>query len=124
MSRLTIAERREKQVESLLRFRTDSPTDVERREAHRLMNSYYRLCGLCETNLYLSNDSRMHNKASTIYSCERENKWYKRLSDQFKAFCGLELVYCGYYPSIGIRSPQGGFSEKVYGIFYERSCNY
>ena len=71
------------------------------------------------TNLYLANDERTCNKASTKYSEEKERKWAARLSKEFTDFCGLRLVYCGYAPSIGIVYPGGGFSEKIERWFYQ-----
>lgn len=48
MKKLTIAELREKEIEILVGFKTDNPTEVDYREARRNMNSFYRLCGLSE----------------------------------------------------------------------------
>ena len=119
MARLSIAQLREKELTNLVAFRTDKPTEEDYKTARRLMNSFYRLCGLAETNLYLANDERTCNKASTKYSEEKERKWAARLSKEFTDFCGLRLVYCGYAPSIGIVYPGGGFSEKITRWFYQ-----
>lgn len=119
MPRMTIAQLREREVGRLVRFKTENPTPEDYREARRNMNSFYRLCGLCETNLYLTNDERTANRGSTHASEEREDKWHKRLDQTFKDTYGLRLVYCGYAPSIGVVSEGGGFSEKISRFFYD-----
>lgn len=119
MHKPTIAELREKELDRLVAFKTDSPTEADYTEARRLMRSFYRLCGLCERNLYLANDERTCNLRSTKASEEREEKWRKRLNKQFSDVYGLELVYCGFCPSIGIKNEHGGFSEKITRWFYQ-----
>lgn len=120
MGKLTIAELRERELQKLVSFKTDHPTEDDFGEARQLMNSFYRLCGLAERNLYLSNTSSKANLKSTKRSEERENEWYKRLDAEFNRLYGLRLVYCGYAPSIGvIRTPGGGFAEKIERYFYD-----
>ena len=120
MARMTIAQLREREVDRLAHYRTESPTEADYKEAKRLMNSFYRLCGLSETNLYLANTERTCNSAYTKASEERERRWVARLSDEFKEFCGLELYYSGYMPSIGtVHRPGGGVSEKITRWFYD-----
>ena len=116
--KLTIAQLRELEIEKLVAFRTDRPTEDDYREARRLMNSFYRLCGLSETNLYLANNEYTCNRKSTAESEARESRWYDRLSNEFKEFCGLQLFYAGYAPSIGIVTEHGGVSEKINRWFY------
>ena len=118
MARMTIVQLREREVNRLAHFKTAEPTDADYEEARKNMNSFYRLCGLCETNLYLSNDERTANRASTHASEEREERWHKRLDGIFKNTYGLRLVYCGYCPSIGVKHEHGGFSEKINRYFY------
>lgn len=119
MARMTIAQLREREVKRLACFKNPNPTDEDIREARRNMNSFYRLCGLCETNLYLSNDERTCNRPSTVRSHDREDKWHYRLDRIFEETYGLRLVYCGYTPSIGtIDETCGGFSEKITRWFY------
>lgn len=120
MARLTIAQLREREVERLAHFHSENPTENDMDTARRLMNSFYRLCGLCERNLYLANDERTCNRASTKASEDRESKWSKRLSKEFEEFSGLELFYSGYCPSIGIvYRPSGACSEKITRWFYD-----
>lgn len=119
MAKMTIAQLREKEVERLARFKNSEPTEQDINNARRIMNSFYRLCGLCETNLYLANDERTCNRQSTKDSEEREEKWVKRLNEQLKPY-GLQLFYCGYCPSIGIvEKPHGGCIEKITRWFYD-----
>lgn len=119
MARMTIAQLRERELGRLVAFKTDSPTSEDYKEARRMMNSFYRLCGLCETNLYLTNDERTANRRYTHESEARDNKWHKRLDKQFSDTYGLRLVYCGYCPSIGVVLDHGGFSEKISRYFYD-----
>lgn len=119
MARMTIAQLREREVDKLVAFKTDNPTTEDYREARRNMNSFYRLCGLCETNLYLTNDERTANRRSTATSEERESQWHKRLDKIFRETYGLRLIYCGYAPSIGIVDERGGFFEKITRYFYD-----
>ena len=46
MKKLTIAERREKELDILISYKTSNPTPADYKEARKIMNSYYRLCGL------------------------------------------------------------------------------
>ena len=119
MAKMTIAQLREKELYRLVSYKTENPTQEDYNEARRIMNSFYRLCGLAETNLYLSNDERTCNLHSTKESEERESRWYDRLNKQFQEIYGLCLFYSGYAPSIGVKYPGGGCSEKITRWFYQ-----
>ena len=118
MARMTIAQMREKDVYRLAEMHNNEPTENDIQEARKLFTSYYRLCGLCERNLYLQNDSRQHDSWYAKELEEKESKWVKRLDKQFNDFAGLRLVYCGYYPSIGHKHEKGGFSDVFFPHFY------
>ena len=111
---MTIAEMRRREVRRLAEFNRD----VDFENASRLMNSFYRLCGLCETNLDLANDERRCNTRYTKASEGKEDKWYRRLDKTFHDTYGLNLCYCGYAPSIGVKCENGGFAEKITRWFY------
>lgn len=113
-----IAEQRRRQVYKLAEFKTKDPTPEDYKEASTAMNSYYRLCGLCERNLYLTNDSQTADCSSTKRSEEKERRWYLRLGKIFKDIYGLDLVYNGYLPEIGILGDRGEFYEKISTFFY------
>lgn len=120
MARMTIAQLREKEVMRLAQYHSEEYTENDLQTARKLMNSFYRLCGLAERNLYLANDERWCNRPYTKQSEERESAWCKRLSKQFTDFAGLELFYCGYAPSIGtVERPSGACSEKITRWFYQ-----
>lgn len=119
MAKMTIAQLRERELKALVAFKTSNPTEEDYNEAKRNMNSFYRLCGLCETNLNLANDARRCNTSSTKRSEEREANWHKRLDKIFYDTYGLNLVYCGYMPSIGVKMENGGFSERISRYFYD-----
>ena len=119
MARMTIAQLREREVDRLAHYHAEEPTEDDYRTARKLMNSFYRLCGLAERNLYLANDERTCDRVSTRYSELREDNWCRRLSKQFTAFAGLELFYTGYAPSIGVKYENGGVCEKITRWFYQ-----
>lgn len=115
----TVHEQREIELRRLARFKREDPTDEDIAEARSLMNSFYRLCGLCERNVRLANTESTWNLRSTKRSEERERRWYERLNAKFQDLYGLCLTYCGYMPSIGIKSQGGGFAEKISRHFYD-----
>ena len=116
---LTIAQLREKEVERLAGFKTDNPTLADFDEAQALMNSFYDLCSLCKRNLYLANNRDTCNLISTKESEKKEEDWWLRLDEAFHKNYGLNLVYCGYMPSIVTVNERGGVSEKIYRYFYD-----
>lgn len=118
MRKPSIAQMRWDEVKRLASIHAEDYTEEDLREAERLMNSYYRLCGLAERNLYLANDERTCNRKSTEQSEERELRWYKRLSDEFKAFSGLELVSFSYLPSI-CEVVDGAPYRRISAFFYD-----
>ncbi len=119
MPRMTIAQCREREVFRLARYHAAEPSEDDVQQARRIMNSFYRLCGLAEKNLYLANDERTCNRRSTKESEERESTWSRRLAAQLKEYAGLTIFYAGYAPSIGIVDPvTGGCSEKISRFFY------
>lgn len=118
MAQMTIAQLRERTIEELVKHKTENSTSEDYAEARKIMNSYYRLVGLCEKNLYLTNDERWHDRPYTKQSEAREDRWYKRLDKQFSEIYGLHLVYCGYYPSIGMRDEHGAFYHQIFTYFY------
>lgn len=118
-AKMTIAQMRERELERLVAFKTDDPTEADFDEARSIMNSFYRLCGLCETNLYLANNERTCNSRYTAESEERERKWSERLDKKFRETYGLRIFYTGYLPSIGVKYENGGVSEKISRFFYQ-----
>lgn len=115
---MSISEMRTHDVHALAKLADGGETEENINKARRLMNSYYRLCGLCETNLYLTNNERTCDRESTRESEERENKWYKRLAKQFEEFCGYTLKYCGYYPNICHTDERGCVFDVLEPHFY------
>ena len=119
MDKLTIAERREKELNILVTYKTNDPMPADYNEARKIMNSYYRLCGLSNKNLILTNNENTCNRASTHESEERESKWFKRLKKTFKDIYGLDLFYVSWYPLIGTKDTENGsVQELVHAIFY------
>lgn len=118
MAKMTIAQMREKEVIKLATLENAEPTEQNIRTAQRLMNSFYRLCGLCETNLYLSNNGRTATTRRTAESEAREDKWFARLNKEFNNRYGLQLYYCGFCPSIGHDYEHGGCVEIINRYFY------
>lgn len=96
--RMTIAQKRWAEVEKLARIKNPEPTEADIREASRNMNSLYRLIGLSERNVYLSNTERTANLRSTAESEDREYRWSRRLAKTFRDTYGLDLMWPGIYP--------------------------
>ncbi len=116
----TISEMRAKEVYKLAGLKKNPTTATEDlQEARKIMNSFYRLCGLCETNLYLANNERTCNTRRTKESEEREERWYNRLNKQFQEVYGVKMFYFGYVPSImNVNEAGRPTSEAVYRFFY------
>ena len=114
MRKPTIAELRERELDKLAAINQTAGKAT----ARKLMNSYYRLCGLAETNLYLQNSEPACHSRYAKLSEARETRWFERLNKQFTDAFGLQLCYCGYAPSIGKVDKNGGFTEKVWTYFY------
>lgn len=86
--------------------------------AARMMNSYYRLCGLCDRNLEDDNNERRQNTAWHKANEEKEERWWKRLDAEFNKTFGLRLVYTTWFPRIGYKDEHGGFREAIHPHFY------
>lgn len=119
----TIAEMRQKEVCRLAEMKKNPTTASEDiAEAKKIMNSFYRLCGLCETNLYLANNERTCNTKRTAKSEEREQKWFDRLNKQFTEIYGVKMFYFGYCPSImnfDKNDKSKPTSEAIHRYFYQ-----
>lgn len=96
---MTIAELRRKSAYTLAERKDSQPNDAQIQAATRLMNSYYRLCGLCDRLLYLENDKRTCNRHSTKRAEERREKWSNRLNKQLSEYNAC-LEYFGHLPTI------------------------
>lgn len=96
---MTIAEHRQKEVERLARLKADEPTEEDIAHARSIMNSYYRLCGLCERNLFLANNERTCDKYYTKQSEEKEERWRVKLNKRLGEY-GLRIMHFGYLPTI------------------------
>lgn len=108
MKKMTIAEQRAKEVEHLAKITKDYAT------AENLMNRYYRLAGALNRLLYLENEERTCNLASTKYLDERADKMRKRLDADFRKY-GLMLIFYGYLPTI---TDHEGGNDVIYTYFY------
>lgn len=109
MRQLTIAQRRERQLE---RFNEDHIHDINK--ARYITNSLYRLAGLDERLVYLQNDERTCDRPSTRYEEERALNWVKRLNKNLKPY-DLQIMYSGIYPQI-CKSEDGHRIDEV--VFY------
>lgn len=105
---MTTAQLRAREVERLASFGNGNVA-----EAKQIMNSYYRLCGLCETNLYLANTEITCNSSYTLKSEAKEEKWNERLNKRLAPY-GLELVYFGFFPTICFK----GKNAQAIGIHF------
>lgn len=104
--------------------KVDRYPSLQEKKAKHLMNSYYRLCGLSETNLYLSNDEKTCNLQSTADSELREEEWVKRLSREFEKNYGFMLKYISYYPSICTTDEKGYIEQVIHPYFPDKRPRY
>lgn len=96
MAALTQAQRRER---ALINFNNEFINDLEK--ARKIINSYYRLCGLSYRVCILQNDSELHATPYTQEQEEKEQRHIQRLNNYLKPY-GLNIAYSGIYPSIVI----------------------
>ena len=109
MAKMTIAQLREVQLEKFNRlYIQDMDT------AKKLINRYYRLCGMDERLLYLTNDSRTADRPYTRELEAKAEKSLKALQADFKTY-GLKLVYFGYFPTI---CEADSTNNAYYAYFY------
>lgn len=97
MRKPTVAELREREIRNAV---CNYNIDID--ELRRLMNSYYRYCGLLFRNFRCNNVSEScYNrfKKSIERNEERASKWFDRLNKQFNKY-GLEMVFFGITPTI------------------------
>lgn len=118
MARLTIAQKRERELSRLVQYKTDSPTEADFQEARRMMNSFYRLCGLCEREATLSNTWPDCNSRYVKRMGDRMMAWIDRLNREFRRVYGLEFDFCGHLPHIVKEGNRGG-ADAINRYFYE-----
>lgn len=100
MAKMTIAQQRERAVYQLAQRKNPTPTEQDLQDARKTMNSFYRLCGLDEQLLYLENDERFCDRASTHEKAAKRDRWLDRLNAIFQKEYNARLVYFGYCPTI------------------------
>lgn len=91
---MTIAEQRQKE---LLRF--SEHYGIELSKAAKLVNSFYRFCGLEETLLYRENDAKACNSSYTKELQKKEENWINRLQKDLSCY-NLKMIWFGYLPTI------------------------
>lgn len=99
MRRLTVSEKRERALQELATRKNATPTAADIKEARKVMNSYYRLCGLDESLLYLQNDESTCNSRYTAEQGATAFRWIKRMNQYLKPFDAC-VIYFGYLPTI------------------------
>lgn len=97
MRKPTISQQRERELRN-----ASVNYNINIDELRRLLNSYYRYCGLVIRLFYDNNTSEERYrllKKRIERDEERVQKWFDRLNDQFNKY-GLLLVYFGITPTI------------------------
>lgn len=115
MRKMSIAELRANEVARLASLDTKNERPEAITEARRIMNSFYRLCGLEERLLYLVNSEKTCNSQYTASLEVKAKKWRERLQAAFKPY-GLMLVWYGYLPTI---TDHKCGNEVIYTYFYD-----
>lgn len=109
MPKLTQAQRRERALEN---FNTRYIQDIN--AARKIVNSYYRLCGLSYRVCILQNDSFYHDKPFTAEQEAKEARHIDRLKSYLQPY-NLTVDYFGIYPTICRKDPAtGGIDETAY----------
>lgn len=96
MAALTIAQLRER---ALINFNNEFIHDLSK--ARKIINSYYRLCGLSYRVCLLQNDADTCDADYTKEQEAKEEKHINRLNNYLQPY-GLNIAYSGIYPSIVI----------------------
>lgn len=113
MRKSTIAEQRERELRN-----ASVNYNINIDDLRRLINSYYRYCGLV---IKLFNDNNTSEERYNFLKKriereeERAGKWFDRLNDQFNKY-GLSLVYFGITPTI---CEKGTTRIAIEKYFYE-----
>ncbi|WP_370747166.1 hypothetical protein [Faecalibacillus intestinalis] len=113
MRKLTIAEQRERELRN-----ASVNYNINIDDLRRLINSYYRYCGLV-IRLFNDNNAREEHynflKKRIEREEERAEKWFDRLNEQFNKY-SLSLVYFGITPTI---CEKGTTRTAIEKYFYE-----
>lgn len=110
MKKLTIAEMRKKE---LARFSEAYSIDLA--DAKKLVNSFYRFCGLESNLFYLENNESTANSDYVKDLQKKEENWTERLQKNLAAH-GLIMVWFGYLPTI---CESGTTKTALERYFYE-----
>lgn len=114
MNKMSIAELRSREVYKLAGMNIKDNMNTAIAEATKLMNSFYRFCGLEERLLYLVNSEKTCNSRYVVSLEVKAEKWRERLQAAFKPY-GLMLVWYGYLPTI---TDHKGGNEVINTYFY------
>ena len=99
MKKLTVCERREKELLRLFDRLHWMGVKFDPSDIRTLINSFYRLNGLLERLLYLDNDDVTCNLKSTIALNEKALKWIERLNNKLKPY-DLHIIQYGYLETL------------------------
>lgn len=98
-----------KQIQ-LVKFNNAYINDMEK--ASYIVNSFNRLCGLCDTLLIRENTESLANSRYTKELEEKETRWIARLNKVLSEY-GLSLVWSSHIPSIGIKEESTNCIKEV-----------
>lgn len=113
MKKATIAQQRERELRN-----ASLNYNINIDELRRLLNSYYRYCGLV---IRIFNDNNTSEERYNFLKKriereeERAEKWFDHLNEQFNKY-GLSLVYFGVTPTI---CEKGTTRTAIEKYFYE-----
>ena len=119
MRQKTVAEKRAEAVVTLAKRKTENPTAKDIADARRTMNSFYRLCGLRETQVNFDNDAYRYNLLISQQLEAREDRWYERLKGIFESKYNATLIYYGYLPTICELDAEGHRHDLNLVHFYQ-----
>lgn len=119
MKRKSIAERRAEAIYALAKRKTENPSTQDITDARRVMNSFYRLCGLTDRLLILENEEETCNLRSTRQMDARRQAWYDRLKGIFEAEYNATFICYGYLPTICEVDEKGRGKDLEIRHFYQ-----
>ncbi len=108
MKKLTIAERRERELKYAA-----NEYNIPREELKHIMNRFYRLNGSLDRLSYLENDSKTCNRRSTKKLSESTDRKSEKLNADLEKY-GLCLDYFSHLATICVKGTTRTAIEAIY----------
>lgn len=120
MPKKTIAQEREENILKLAERRSKNPTESDIDEARRILNSCYRLNGLENRLLILTNDFATANLRWVQKEEERSLKWIGRLNKWLEPYKCKIQASGGYVRIVEEVNEFGGINDLYLMVYYPK----